>query len=366
MKDIIQETLKTIGNQLIAIGNLSLMEDMLKYIKANKSTTPVYHKLKGKIFYIKGNLPKALDSYLEAMKKAKKDTNQMDIFIEAKIKVGWIYYRQGNLSMALNYVHDAFISSRENNFTNLEVECLNKLGWIFDRYEKPEVTRGFYIEAERFATSLKDKRIQAHVLESLGNFYIEQEELEKAYQVLKKGLKLFREIEHEEGIAYINRNLGHFYFKDEKYQEAKEQYKKSLSYYDKLGYKLGIIRVKIDIGYLKATLDDIEEGVEDIKEALKISPVKSDLSGHVFGEYRLGKIYAQLAKNEDALAITHLLRAKGFQLKYGHKTHRLVSKINRVLNSVIRDKTEEQLQEIYNSLPVEIQKSIPMDELYAV
>ena len=92
---------------------------------------------------------------MEAGQLAGDEKEESYVQIEGQLRTGWIYYRQGKLSKALQQIHSGFIASREARNEPLEVEALNKLGWIYNIYDKPEVTKGFYREAERIATKLE-------------------------------------------------------------------------------------------------------------------------------------------------------------------------------------------------------------------
>lgn len=365
--DKVHDTIKDYGGKFLALGHFSLINDMLRYLKEQSAISPICYILLGKMHYIRGEFEESLQYYQEAGQLAALEEAESYVQIEARLRIGWVYYRQGKLSLALKEIHDAFLASREARNEPLEAEALNKLGWIYNIYDKPEVTKGFYREAEKIAVRLQGElpSILGHVYESLGSLYIEMREYDDALAVLNKGLKYFTETDHKEGIAFIQRNLGHYHLKMGSLDKAREYYDKSLRYYLQIQYKLGIARVRMDLGWLEALLGDPPCGINQIQNAIGLSTSIDDLSGAVFGYYSIGKIRFQAGKNSRSRALASLFHAKALQLKSGQLTHRMIPKIQTVIEQITEGRPLSEnmglANEAYQMLPEEIKNSTPLE-----
>ncbi|MCB0593483.1 MAG: tetratricopeptide repeat protein [Lewinellaceae bacterium] len=365
----VHETMKNYGRQFILLGHFSLVNDMLQYLKERNAISPICYILLGKMHYIKGDFDKALQYYQEAGQLAGDEKEESYVQIEGQLRTGWIYYRQGKLSKALQQIHSGFIASREARNEPLEVEALNKLGWIYNIYDKPEVTKGFYREAERIATKLELPSMLGHVYESLGSLYIDLEEYDDALSILNKGLEYFTQVDHREGMAFIHRNLGHYYLKTGNFLKAREYYDSSLKYYLQIQYKLGIARVRMDLGWLEVLREDGDRdcGINQIKNAIGLSRSIDDWSGAVFGYYSIGKIGFDAGEKPFSPALSSLFHAKALQLKSGQRTHRMLPRIQAIIDQITAGKPfTENLglaREAYQMLPDEVKSSISLERL---
>ncbi len=182
----------------------------------------------GIIYNDKGEIPKALKSFLRSL-KIQERIGDKDGAATTINNIGTIYHLQGNTEKTLEYLEKSLVMRKE----------------------------------------LGDKKGIAQSYNNLGSFYYKLTDNPKALSYFKKALKVNEEIENKEGIAYSLANIGNVYDFDNKLIGL-NYHKRSLEIRKEIGDKKGIAIDLYSVGHSLFILGKHSEALSYAKESYKI------------------------------------------------------------------------------------------------
>ena len=139
------------------------------------------------VFNITGNYPRALEFFLEALKKSEAIGNPLRIGASL-VNIGSVYYYQGDHRLAINYTLKAKeLFERSGNKPNLMNSLLN-LGDFYEKWNRLDSARFYTQQAYELAIVLKDTDFTGMTLNNLGNIYTKMGQPVIAMEFYKSGL----------------------------------------------------------------------------------------------------------------------------------------------------------------------------------
>ncbi len=190
----------------------------------------------GVAYKIKGNYPKALESYLMAM-KLNEEVGDKRSLGNCYNNIGIIYNDQANYDKALEYYLKALPLYEQADHKPGISNCLNNIGLVYYNISDYPKALKYYSKYFSFVKEQNNKDGIATSYLNFGNVYSELGEYPKALSYLKKALQLNKEIGLKPGIELCYLNIGGLL-------NMMKDYKQSILYSDsaiKLSEELGDI-----------------------------------------------------------------------------------------------------------------------------
>ncbi len=253
------ECLKQLAIQKMNVGNFTEAKEQIQkaFLVAEAQQLHGYKAdlsyISGNIFYSQGNLPGAVQKYLDALR----------------------YYEPNNQAVgSLNsYISLAEVYARQNNF-NKAIE--------------------FDLKALKLFEERKERFRQLNMYEQVGSIYHRQKNLIKAKYFYSKALLLYKELNNQAGEATTLINLANIDFDLGAYQSARNQYQRCLTIAN--GFNAKPIQVQSLNGMAKCDLylKDYESANTEFRQSISIakqSGLKIELDEAYSG---LSEIYQSL------------------------------------------------------------------------
>lgn len=242
--DSIFNTLKTAKPDTDKILNLNKVinyylstSDLVKVDSMNEIINNLAGKLnhiRGKTFYFinkarvaetKGDYANALGLNLEALKLAEK-AGEKDNMAIAHNHIGIIYFIQGDVNKALENYKRAVEEIKSRGDSKQLAAFLNNIGNIHYNKKEFDLALEYYSRSLKTRENLKDKDGIANSYNNIGSVYLEQNQLDRALDCFTKAEKLQSETGNKFELAYSYLNEGLSYEKKANEKLAETQFLK--------------------------------------------------------------------------------------------------------------------------------------------
>jgi signal transduction histidine kinase len=168
--------------------------------------------LLGDVYSDKGDNPKALKLYQEAVYLADK-TGSKEMQARIIKNIGVLYVSWQKLPEALKHYDSALRMAQEIKNLGLEADCKNNMGVVYEIGEDYPKAISLYNEALEFYTRINKKESMAMVLSNLAIAYKYSGQLSKSIEYNKKALALAEEMQDKWKQAATMNNIGSAYLK---------------------------------------------------------------------------------------------------------------------------------------------------------
>ncbi len=139
------------------------------------------------VFNITGNYPKALELFLQALKKGEEIKNPLRIGASL-VNIGSVYYYQGDYRLAIAYTLKAKDIFEKSGNRKILMNTLLNLGDYYEKWNRLDSARMYSQQAYELSLSLKDIDFTGMTLNNLGNIYTKMEQPVLAMEFYKSGL----------------------------------------------------------------------------------------------------------------------------------------------------------------------------------
>jgi tetratricopeptide (TPR) repeat protein len=248
----------------------------LKQDFGNIYETADYQNLLGIFFIGKGELDKALD-YLQKSLRLFEKLDLKSSIIKTMNNVGLIYWKKGNLSEALANYKISLEKSEELQNKQFTAKLSVNIGLIYWNMGELDNALYFYQKGLALSEEIGDKSSTATCFNNIGIIYQFKGELDQALEFYQKSLSLHEELTMKPDIALCLNNIGEIHNIKGDFDLACNYYKKSLILFEEVGdnYNLcivlyNLVLLTVDHGTIKDSrlyLKRLEE--IDIKEENK-------------------------------------------------------------------------------------------------
>ena len=255
----------------------------------------------------------ATDSLISVLAKLPSDTS----FVNLSNKIAKELYDK-DTEKALSYSQQALLLAQKLNYDFGIATAKINIGWIY--YRKGEIGKAFEQSSAALVIieKLGNDILRAEVLTNIAAIYNEQEKYNLSIDYFNRALLINQKLENSQGIGRCLNNLGYTSFKLKNYTIAKEFVDKSIIHNQKIGnkYYLGFaIRTKGDILYAQKIYD---EALQNWEKAIKIA---QEIKNNVFWTTCLNRIArANIDKKEFSNALVVLNQAIEIAQKFGFRS----------------------------------------------
>ena len=175
----------------------------------------------GNVFYLRGNIPKALEFYTKSL-KIREELNDERGMAETLINLGIIYQQLGNPTKAQeNFKKSLSIRKKMNDKPGISMS-LHTFGVLSMQQGNMTEAFGYFNECLIISEETNNIKGVAESLNKLGSIYLHDKEFTKAIVNFDKALKLFEKENDIRGIAFCLNNLGACYANLKKYSDAEK------------------------------------------------------------------------------------------------------------------------------------------------
>ena len=156
--------------------------------------------ISGNVFDLTGNYPKALQLYLEALKKA--EASEDNIYVGRVLSnIGLVYNEQGNYRQAIVYYLKSLAIGKTFNDERIILINLLNLGDSYEKLNLLDSALNYTNQAYDLAVKLRNADLTGIALNNLGNIYAKMGQDGMAMHNYKLGLPFYIEIQDDEGLC---------------------------------------------------------------------------------------------------------------------------------------------------------------------
>jgi adenylate cyclase len=203
------DTASILANELIAFGKK----------KANPKAQAFGLNLKGILFGVKGNYPKALDFFTQTLKIFEQLGDQKEI-VHNLLNIAIIYAEKGDYPKALDYFTRGLKSHEQRGDKYGIAQSLINIGIIYKELGDYPKALDFSTRSLTIAEQLRDQGGISAALSNMGNIYLQQGDYSKALDYATRSLKIDEQIGDQSGKATAICNIGTIYYKQGNYTKA--------------------------------------------------------------------------------------------------------------------------------------------------
>jgi two-component system, sensor histidine kinase and response regulator len=243
--------------------------------------------------------PNKASKYAHEAEEIALKTNSIKELGEIYENLGWVYYRQGDTPIALEYsLKSLKINEQQQNKLAI-INTLNNIAAIYVDQSKFNLGLENLFKALQLADTPNLFKVKTRTLNNLAYNYLSQKKLDSALYYSFTSLELSQKFNYPESIAFSKRNLGDVYLAKNQFDKARTFYQEGLVISQKVKHNFLVATLTICIGetYLQ----------EKPAEALKYFRESIDLVKKYGYQEELPYIYQKitevaLAQNDYQLA----------------------------------------------------------------
>ncbi len=251
-----------------AIYYIQLSEASAKRLKNDTLRIKALNLL-GDVYSDKGDNPKALKLYQEAVSLTEKTGNRE---MQARIikNIGVLYVSWQKLPEALKHYDSALQIAREIKNLALEADCKNNMGIVYEISEDYPKAISLYNEALIFYTQINKKESIAMVLSNLAIAYKYSGQLQKSIEYNKKALALAEEMQDKWKQAATMNNIGSTYLKMNNAVLSYEFAKKSVILSEEIGAKEVALNAYQTLSEAAFAMGKYQEATEHLRRMILV------------------------------------------------------------------------------------------------
>jgi serine phosphatase RsbU (regulator of sigma subunit) len=259
----------------------------------------------GYLYYIQGELIKALEYYHKSI-KVQEELGEKTGLAACLIGIGSIYSSQGNIPKALDYNHRSLKVYEEIGNKLGIAACLNNIGTIYNgQGELPNALK-YFIKSQNIYEEIGEKSGLATSLNNIGAIYKDQGDIPKSLEYYHKSLKIYEEIANKSGIATSLINIGYVYSIQGDILKALDYHHKSLKLSEEVKDKNGLIASLNRIGTLEIEQGEFASAENHLQRSLKLARELGSPSLISASSYKLSKLAKKQGRQEFALQMYEL------------------------------------------------------------
>ncbi len=219
---------------------------------------------------------------------------------------GFVYEDYGDIAKAIDHYLEALrIQEQIQDFEGIANTFIN-LGVVYENQDNVDKAREYYNKAYEIQLKINDKRGASFSLNNIGGLYEDKSDYEKALEYNFKSLKLRQEVGDKNGISQSFNNIGANYFWLHQNEKALDYYNKALKLREEIGDRAGICNTYENFAKIYSEQNQIEKAEEYGLKSLEIAkelhfPDVMESSAQV-----LYKVYKQMHKMDKALSMFEL------------------------------------------------------------
>lgn len=207
----------------------------------------------GVVYYILGELRKALEYFEEALKINEKIGN-LEGQASQLGNIGIVHYSLGKLRNALEYYEKSLGVAEQIGNKKVQAQILGNIGVTYATLDEPQKALGYQQKALGLAEKIGNLEIQAKALGNIGIVNQSLGEPHKVFEYLEKALEINEKIGNLEGQAEGLVNIGVAYGNKGDHQKALDYFQSAREKFVRIEAKLMIEKMNHYIALAKQKL----------------------------------------------------------------------------------------------------------------
>ncbi len=274
------------------ISGLDLnVEGELSKIEYNPEAYQLY--LKSKDLYARSMDYEQTERAMEIMQNA---ITLDDKLISAKLKLGIMYYDNGEYDKAGKLYEQALNKSKQLEDNSNIAESLRKQGALFRKQRDYVQSLEKFNEALSIFKVMNDKSSMAKAMNSIAILYYRTKRLDEALEYWLQAYNTAKEFDDKLKISKYVNNIGIWYWKDFQYSKAIDYYNESLLIKEELGDTRNYGKTLHNIGKVYYDMGDFVNSIEYFNKSIELKEKLNDQKGLKATLLKLGEAYFE---NED-------------------------------------------------------------------
>lgn len=255
--------------------------------------------------------------------------------------IGWIHYKMGNYSEAIEHFEEATTIAHELGYKDRELIYLSNLGEINEKIRNFPLAIQKYKEAMKIAENtgnlmeklrimnsvieiyeelqnfseallfsedaikisekLGDLKKKAIIFNNIGSIYFKEKNLNLALDYFQQSEKIFRRLNDIENLTICLNNIGTIFQNFKDFSIALNKFEEALEYDEKLNNKEGKALHLCKIGEVNFDQNDYVKALNYFRDAIEISRELKDVRDEMEFYNWIGKTYYYLREYTNAL-----------------------------------------------------------------
>ncbi|WP_285544395.1 tetratricopeptide repeat protein [Dyadobacter frigoris] len=199
---------------------LVLKENYNKAVAANKELEAAgYLNQMGKLLFVSGHYPQALDYLLRADKIYRSHKNSKRL-AENLVILGELYYRSRQPALARKQFNEALLHYQHLNFGSGKGLVYGHIGHLYEKEQDYDSAFYFQNKALLAYKTVKEEQGIAKIYENIGSVYEDQEKYDSAYVYFNRAYFINKHNGNQSAQIEILNNLGDVLRKTGKYRQG--------------------------------------------------------------------------------------------------------------------------------------------------
>jgi tetratricopeptide (TPR) repeat protein len=225
---------------------------------------------------------------------------QQETIVGFLLVFGRWYGDRGKPTVALAYLEQALVISRQNELKEDEAKLLNQIGLIYWATSQYEQALKFYNESLAIQKEIGNRNGEASVLANIGLVYQALSQHEKALEFFNQALPILQEVGNRDGEATVLQNIGASYQLLSQSEKALDFFNQALPILQEAGNRNMEANVLQNIGVSYQALSQNEKALEFFNQALPIVQEVGNRYGEANVLQNIGVSYQALSQHEKA------------------------------------------------------------------
>ena len=257
------------------ISGLDLnLESELSKIEYNPEAYQLY--LKSKDLYARSMDYEQTERAMEIMQNA---ITLDDKLISAKLKLGIMYYDNGEYDKAGKLYEQALNKSKQLEDNSNIAESLRKQGALFRKQRDYVQSLEKFNEALSIFKVMNDKSSMAKAMNSIAILYYRTKRLDEALEYWLQAYNTAKEFDDKLKISKYVNNIGIWYWKDFQYSKAIDYYNESLLIKEELGDTRNYGKTLNNMGQVYYDMGDFSSSIGYFNQSIELKEKLNDKKG---------------------------------------------------------------------------------------
>jgi len=205
--------------------------------------------------------------------------------------IGWIHYKMGNFSEAIEYFEEAVKIVHELGYKDRELIYLSNLGEIYERIRNFPLAIHKYEEAIEIAEKIDNSMEKLRIINSVIEIYEELQNFSKALLFSEEAIKISEKLGDLKKKAFIFNNIGLIYFKQNNLDLALDYFQQSEKIFRRLNDIENLTICLNNIGTIYQKLNDFSIALYKFEEALSYNERLKNKNGKARYLSKIGEVY---------------------------------------------------------------------------
>jgi tetratricopeptide (TPR) repeat protein len=226
------------------------------------------------------------------------------MYLEAYPLLADTSQRMGDRDLALKYLFAYAMASEKKDERNNLTNAYIKIGWVYYLQGEYPKALEFYQRALALGSRNRDKLNEADVLGKMALWYMDKGASEQALELLTKSAEINRArqniYQHRYNLACDYFNLALLFVNKDDYTTAKEFYAKSFAIFDKLNLAYELSDCYFNVGEIYLFEKQYQKALDSYLKGLQIDRQQGNLPNQASDYDMIGELYVEMGDLDQA------------------------------------------------------------------